>query len=108
MSYYNRHVFVCVNQKAAGKTCCANTGGEQFFDYLKLKLLEMGQHGVGKVRVSKSGCLGRCASGPCIVIYPDEVWYSYQSMADIDEIVEEHLINNRVVQHLILENQVAE
>lgn len=105
MSYYNRHVFLCVNQKAGGKTCCANTGGEEYFEHLKLKLLEMGQHGVGKIRVSKSGCLGRCASGPCIVIYPDQIWYSYKSLSDIDEIIEEHLINNRVVQHLVLENQ---
>ncbi|MBN9227644.1 MULTISPECIES: (2Fe-2S) ferredoxin domain-containing protein [Legionella] len=103
--YYNKHVLLCTNQKAAGKQCCANTGGEAFFDYMKTRLLELEMHGPGKVRVSKSGCLGRCSSGPCIVIYPEGVWYSYSSFSDIDEIIEKHLIAGGVVEQLLIDQE---
>lgn len=103
MNYYNKHVLLCTNQKAAGKQCCANSGGEEFFDYMKSKLLELDLHGPGKIRVSKSGCLGRCSSGPCIVIYPEGVWYSYSSFADIDHIIESHLIAGETVEQLLID-----
>ncbi|HHF7372765.1 (2Fe-2S) ferredoxin domain-containing protein [Legionella bozemanae] len=105
MAYYNKHVLICTNQKAAGKQCCANSGGEMYFDYMKSRLLELEMHGPGKVRVSKSGCLGRCSSGPCIVIYPEGVWYSYSSFADIDEIIERHLVSGRVVEQLLIDQE---
>lgn len=103
MSYYNKHVMLCTNQKPAGKQCCANSGGEEFFSYMKSRLLELEMHGPGKFRVSKSGCLGRCSSGPCIVIYPEGVWYSYSSPDDIDKIIDNHLIAGKIVHSLLIE-----
>ncbi|KTC92534.1 (2Fe-2S) ferredoxin domain-containing protein [Fluoribacter dumoffii] len=105
MGYYEKHVLICTNQKAAGKQCCANTGGEPFFDHMKSRLLELEMHGPGKIRVSKSGCLGRCSSGPCIVIYPEGVWYTYSSFADIDEIIEKHLVAGRIVEQLLIDQE---
>ena len=98
--YYTKHLFVCTNQKDAGKQCCANSGAAPFFDYLKKKLLALELHGVGKFRVSKSGCLGRCSEGPCIVIYPEGIWYTYSSCADIDEIIASDLLAGEVVSRL--------
>lgn len=103
MTYYTKHILLCTNQKAAGKQCCANSGGEEFFNYMKSKLLELELHGPGKFRVSRSGCLGRCGSGPCIVIYPEGVWYTYSSFADIDAIIDCHLIAGTVVQQLLID-----
>lgn len=103
MTYYTKHVLLCTNQKPAGKQCCANSGGEQFFSYMKTRLLELEMHGPGKIRVSKSGCLGRCSSGPCIVIYPDAVWYSYTSFADIDKIIDIHLVSGKTVEQLLID-----
>jgi (2Fe-2S) ferredoxin len=54
------------------------------------------------VRVNKAGCLDRCEEGPCIVVYPDAVWYTYVDKSDIDEIIEEHLVHGRVVERLRL------
>jgi (2Fe-2S) ferredoxin len=105
LAHYCKHIFLCTNQKIAGKPCCANTGGEPFFDYMKTKLLELGLHGPGKVRVSKSGCLGRCSEGPCIVIYPEGIWYTYATMGDIDEIIERHLVAGDRVKRLLIPNQ---
>ncbi|WP_174224117.1 (2Fe-2S) ferredoxin domain-containing protein [Legionella beliardensis] len=103
LNHYLKHVFVCTNQKAAGKQCCANTGGEVFFDYLRSKLLEMELFGPGKIRVSKSGCLGRCSLGPCIVVYPEGIWYRYSSLEDIDEIIQSHFIDNKIVPQLLID-----
>lgn len=102
MNYYTQHVLVCTNQKASGKACCANSGGEAFFSHMKARLTQMGLHGEGKVRVSKSGCLGRCSSGPCIVIYPEGMWYSYSSFTDIDRIVDEYLVAAKEVGDLLI------
>ena len=103
MDYYTKHIFICTNQKPAGKQCCANTGGEVFFDYLKKKLLALELHGPGKYRVSKSGCLGRCSVGPSLVIYPEAIWYNYTSCADLDEIIDTHLLAGGIVQRLLID-----
>jgi (2Fe-2S) ferredoxin len=50
--------------------------------------------------VNQAGCLDRCEEGPCVVVYPEAVWYSYVDRADIDEIIEEHLQHGRVVERL--------
>jgi (2Fe-2S) ferredoxin len=34
------------------------------------------------------------------VVYPDEVWYTYLDREDVDEIINEHLVNGRVVERL--------
>jgi (2Fe-2S) ferredoxin len=103
LTYYIKHIFLCANQKIAGKQCCANSGGEEFFSYMKMKLLEMGLHGPGKIRISKTGCLGRCSSGPCVVIYPEGIWYSYSTYADIDQIIERHLVAGERVESLLID-----
>ncbi|AHE68221.1 (2Fe-2S) ferredoxin domain-containing protein [Legionella oakridgensis] len=103
MSYYAKHIFICTNQKAPGKTCCANSGGEPFFDYLKKELKRLDLHGSGKIRVSKSGCLGRCDLGPCLVVYPEGIWYSYRSFSDLDEIIQHHLLHGQVVDRLLID-----
>jgi (2Fe-2S) ferredoxin len=104
LTHYVKHLFFCTNQKAPGKKCCANSGGEPFVNYMKTKLLELELHGPGQFRVSKSGCLGRCSMGPCLVIYPDGVWYTYSTYEDMDEIIDAHLINGKVVERLLIDN----
>jgi (2Fe-2S) ferredoxin len=54
----------------------------------------------GGMRVNKAGCLDRCTEGPVLVIYPDNIWYKYESEEDIDEIIASHVVNNKIVQRL--------
>ncbi len=103
MTYYTKHVFVCTNQKAGGKVCCGQAGGDDTFNYLKTKLHELGLYGPGQYRVSKSGCLGRCQQGPCLVIYPEGIWYTYSSLADVDEIISNYLMKGITVRRLLIE-----
>ena len=100
MSYYAKHVFFCCNQRDGVRTCCADKGASQMRDYAKAKVKSLGLSGEGKIRVNQAGCLDRCEEGPCVVVYPEGVWYTYVDRADIDEIIEQHLQNGRVVERL--------
>ncbi|MBG6075691.1 ferredoxin [Polaromonas sp. CG_9.11] len=100
-SYYERHIFFCLNQRDKGEECCADQGAQQAFDRCKKLVKAAGLSGPGQVRVNKAGCLDRCAAGPVAVVYPEGVWYSYVDASDIDEIVESHLKNGQVVERLL-------
>ena len=102
MSYYQRHVFFCVNQRDNGKACCQDHGASAVRDYAKQRMKELQRHGKGQVRINQSGCLDRCEEGPVIVVYPEGVWYTYVDEQDVDDIIEEHLLNGRVVERLLL------
>jgi len=100
MTYYKHHVFFCVNQREAGEACCGNHDAQSMRDYAKDRVKALGLKGPGGVRVNSAGCMDRCDDGPCVVVYPEGTWYTYIDQSDIDEIVEEHLVNGRVVDRL--------
>ena len=100
MSHYKHHVFFCQNQREAPEACCANHGASAMRDYCKGRVKALGLAGPGKVRVNQAGCLDRCEEGPVLVVYPEAVWYTYVDKSDIDEIIDEHLVNGRVVERL--------
>ena len=102
MSYYKHHVFFCCNQRENGDNCCNDHGSQEMRDYAKGKVKALGLSGEGKARVNQSGCLDRCDEGPIIVVYPEEVWYTYASRADVDEIIESHLQNGKIVDRLTI------
>lgn len=100
MSYFQKHVFICTNQREAGEQCCNALGGSDAFAYAKDRIGALKKNGPGAVRINKAGCLGRCDQGPVMVIYPEETWYSFVDKEDLEEIIQEDLLNNRVVDRL--------
>ncbi|MBS0442003.1 MAG: (2Fe-2S) ferredoxin domain-containing protein [Proteobacteria bacterium] len=107
MSYYQRHIFFCLNQRENGENACAQHGAKEGFDHCKARIKDAGLAGPGGVRVNKAGCLDRCAGAPVAVVYPEAVWYTYVDQADIDEIVDKHLKNGQVVERLLLPPSVG-
>ncbi|WP_077035180.1 ferredoxin [Pelomonas sp. KK5] len=107
MSYFQRHIFFCLNQRDNGENSCAQHGAQAGFDHCKSRVKKLGLAGPGGVRVNKAGCLDRCAGGPVAVVYPDATWYSFVDNEDIDEIVESHLKNGQVVERLVLPANVG-
>ena len=101
MSFFQHHIFCCTNRREPGHTrgCCAEKDADKLRDYMKLKVKEAG---IPAARVNNAGCLDRCELGPCLVIYPEGVWYRASSKADIDEIIHEHLKNGKIVERLKL------
>ncbi|HWQ39030.1 MAG TPA: (2Fe-2S) ferredoxin domain-containing protein [Burkholderiales bacterium] len=100
VSYYRYHVFFCCNQRDDGRACCNDHDAQQMRDYAKARVKELGLAGKDRVRVNQAGCMDRCEEGPVVAVYPQGVWYTYVDRHDIDEIIEEHLVNGRVVQRL--------
>ncbi len=107
MSYYQRHIFFCLNQRDNGENACAQHGAQAGFDHCKSRVKGEGLAGPGGVRVNKAGCLDRCAGGPVAVVYPEAVWYTYVDPHDIDEIVDSHLKKGQVVERLLLPPNVG-
>ena len=103
MSFFDKHVFFCVNQRDDGSDCCNNHGGQRARDYVKDKVKELGlSNRHNTIRINSAGCLGRCDDGPVIVVYPEETWYTFVDREDIDEIVDSHLVAGKVVERLKL------
>lgn len=100
-AYFRHHIFFCLNQRENGEACCADHGAQAAFDHCKSLVKAKGLAGPGKVRVNKAGCMDRCQGGPIAVVYPEGVWYTYVDQKDIEEIVESHLQNGKVVERLL-------
>ena len=98
--YFKHHVFFCLNQREAGAACCADHGSADMQTYAKDRIKALGLSGKGSVRINKSGCLDRCDEGPVLVVYPEGVWYTYVDRADIDEIIDSHLVKGTPVARL--------
>lgn len=103
MSYYKHHVFFCTNQRANGETSCQDFHSSEMRDYAKQRCKELGLHKDQQVRINSAGCLNRCELGPVVVIYPEATWYTWVDKADIDEIIESHLVSGQPVERLLLD-----
>ena len=99
------HVFVCT-----GKSCSAKDTAEvleAFESELKKRGLLFGREAKGKnprgsIVLTECASVGFCSIGPAVMVYPDGVWYAQVRAGDVQQIVEEHLINGRVVGRLAL------
>ncbi|HSO19637.1 MAG TPA: (2Fe-2S) ferredoxin domain-containing protein [Desulfosarcina sp.] len=84
-SPYVSHVFVCTNDRKGVRKSCADNGSPQIKAELKQAVNENGWK--GRVRISTSGCMGLCANGPNVMIYPQKIWFSGVLPDDVDGIV---------------------
>lgn len=100
MSQYKYHVFFCTNKRTDGRECCEDHCASDKRAYLKNRCKELNLAGPGGVRINAAGCLDRCELGPVVVVYPQETWYTYVDEEDLEEILQEHLIEGRVVERL--------
>lgn len=98
---YRHHVFACHTQRPPGhpRGSCGAAGGGPLWERLGKSIEANGFTDVG---FTASGCLGFCAAGPLMVVYPDGVWYRPTTPEDIDEIVHEHLAQGRRVDRLVM------
>ena len=98
---YERHLFVCTNDRGPGATreSCGRRGGDGVRDAFKLKLKERGLSKT--IRGNAAGCLDLCEQGIAVVVYPEGVWYRGVTEADVDEIIDCHLVGGRPVERLL-------
>ena len=105
MSHYQYHVFFCTNLRTDGRQSCGQCNSAEIRNYAKAQIKQMELSGEGKVRINTAGCLDRCELGPILVIYPEETWYSYLDREDVDEIIEQHLKQGKIVKRLLVDHE---
>jgi sirohydrochlorin ferrochelatase/(2Fe-2S) ferredoxin len=88
-----KHVLVC------GNVDCAERGSLSLIDELRRLVKRAGI--AADVRVTRTGCMGRCGEGPTLVVYPDGVWYRGVGPADAVSLVDDHLVGDRIVARLV-------
>ena len=102
MPKFEKHIFICGNQRPPGapRPCCDPAGQTELQKSFKEKLAELGLK--GRVRANQSGCLDQCEHGPNLVVYPDAVWYGRVTLADVDEIIESHIVGGKPVERFVM------
>mgnify|MGYP000057317541 CR=1 FL=1 len=92
MSPFRSHVLIC-----AGAGCVASGSMEVSSAFSEA----LAKHGLNEeIQVVHTGCLGPCAIGPVVVIYPDAIFYQGVKTTDVEDIVVEHLLKGRPVSRL--------
>jgi (2Fe-2S) ferredoxin len=99
--FFAFHVFVCTNRRPDNhpRGSCAARGSERLRDYMKVRAKELG---IASARINTAGCLDRCELGPCVVVYPQGLWYRVQSPDDVDRVLAEHLVGGNPPAELML------
>ncbi len=108
MFKYTHHIFICVNQRPAGhpKGDCSSKQSRAVFQKFQEETEK--RQLWDRVAVSGTTCLGPCATGPSVVIYPEGIWYGKVGVQDVEEIMDQHVVGGKPVERLLLSKLVEE
>lgn len=101
--YYNKHIFVCENQRQEGERPSCGASNSPILKYLKQKTSSYYKKD-GRIRVQRAGCFDRCEEGPLLVSYPEGIWFRIQTIEDADRFLEHYIQNGDIepIQDLIV------
>lgn len=105
MKRFEKHIFVCENKRPEGhpRGCCADKNSVEIRAMFKKRLKELGLS--TEIRANAAGCLDACEHGVTVVVYPEQTWYGKVTIDDVEEIIQEHLVNNNPVERLRIKDK---
>lgn len=90
---HKRHTAIC------GGTGCLSSNSKQIKEEFEKLIKEYKLE--DKVTINLVGCFGFCSQGPFVKIYPEDTLYHAIKVSDVKRIVEEDLINGKVIEDLL-------
>lgn len=104
MHRFDKHIFICENSRPEGhpRGCCKSKGSSEIKELFKERLKHYGLTPV--VRANTAGCLDGCEYGPVVVVYPEQIWYGGVLKDDVEEIIQEHIIEGKIVERLTIKD----
>jgi len=96
------HIFICTSCRINGqqKGYCHTKGA---VDITTKFMEEVEDRDLGgEVMITNTGCFGICNDGPIVVVYPQGVWYGSVTEEDVEEIIESHIENGKIVKRLLI------
>lgn len=99
-SVAERSVMIC------GGTGCTSSDSMLIADAFEQAVTSQGIQ--DKIDIVRTGCFGLCELGPVVIIYPEEVFYSRVKVKDVAEIVDEHLLQGKIVEHLVYQQSLED
>ena len=94
------HVLVC------GGTGCTSSNSQKIIEEFEANLAAKGLQ--DEIKVVRTGCIGLCALGPIVIVYPEGAFYTLVKPEDVSEIVEEHLLKGRIVKRLLYQETIVD
>jgi len=99
MATFRSHVLVC------GGTGCTSGGSDKVLETLREGIKASGLE--KEITVVQTGCHGMCEVGPIVIVYPEGTFYTHVTTKDAKEIVAEHLLKGRIVEHLLFKEPMT-
>jgi (2Fe-2S) ferredoxin len=105
MKRFDKHILICENVREEGhpRGSCGTKNSPELVEAFKKRLKQLGLNSF--VRANKSGCLDACEFGPVVLVYPGQYWYGGVKIEDVEEIIQQHIINNKPVEKLLIKDK---